>query len=78
MGFSKESCDKIIYTQYMQKRGGGGCQSVAPGAFPSFVTDAFAPGKQAENKIVIPIEDEDFQAVYYFLCLEKEARTGLL
>ena len=21
---------------------------------------------------MIPIEDEDFQAVYYFLCLEKE------
>ncbi len=42
------------------------------GAFPSFVTDAFAPGRQIENKIVIPIEDEDFQAVYYFLCLEKD------
>lgn len=44
---------------------------VGLGAFPSFVTDAFAPGQPAENKIVIPIEDEDFQAVYYFLCLEK-------
>ena len=42
------------------------------GAFPSFVTDAFAPGRQIENKIVIPIEDEDFQAVYYFLCLERD------
>lgn len=45
---------------------------VGLGAFPSFVTDAFAPGQSVENKIVIPIEDEDFQAVYYFLCLEKE------
>lgn len=45
---------------------------VGLGAFPSFVTDAFAPGQPIENKIVIPIEDEDFQAVYYFLCLEKD------
>lgn len=45
---------------------------VGLGAFPSFVTDAFAPGQQIENKLVIPIEDEDFQAVYYFLCLEKD------
>lgn len=45
---------------------------VGLGAFPSFVTDAFAPGQSVENKIVIPIEDEDFQAVYYFLCLEKD------
>ena len=45
---------------------------VGLGAFPSFVTDAFAPGQPAENKMVIPIEDEDFQAVYYFLCLEKD------
>lgn len=45
---------------------------VGLGAFPSFVTDAFAPGQPIENKVVIPIEDEDFQAVYYFLCLEKE------
>ena len=22
--------------------------------------------------MVLPIEDEDFQAVYYFLCLEKD------
>ena len=29
-------------------------------------------GKPVENKVVIPIEDEDFQAVYYFLCLEKD------
>lgn len=42
------------------------------GAFPCFVTDAFAPERQAENKVAIPIEDEDFQTVYYFLCLEKE------
>lgn len=45
---------------------------VGLGAFPSFVTDAFAPGQPIENKVVIPIEDEDFQAAYYFLCLEKE------
>ena len=45
---------------------------VGLGAFPSFVTDAFAPGQPIENKVVIPIEDEDFQAVYYFLCLEKD------
>ena len=45
---------------------------VGLGAFPTFVTDAFAPGQSVENKIVIPIEDEDFQAVYYFLCLEKD------
>lgn len=44
---------------------------VGLGAFPSFVTDAFAPGQPIENKIVIPIEDEDFQTVYYFLCMEK-------
>ena len=47
---------------------------VGLGAFPSFVTDAFAPGQPIENKVVIPIEDEDFQAVYYFLCLEKERK----
>lgn len=47
-------------------------EPVGLGAFPSFVTDAFAPGQPIENKVVIPIEDEDFQAVYYFLCLEKE------
>ena len=45
---------------------------VGLGAFPSFVTDAFVPGQPVENKIVIPIEDEDFQAVYYFLCMEKD------
>ena len=45
---------------------------VGLGAFPSFVTDAFAPAQPVENKVVIPIEDEDFQAVYYFLCLEKD------
>lgn len=45
---------------------------VGLGAFPSFITDAFAPGQPVENKVVIPIEDEDFQAVYYFLCLEKD------
>lgn len=45
---------------------------VGLGAFPSFVTDAFTPGQPLENKVVIPIEDEDFQAVYYFLCLEKD------
>ena len=45
---------------------------VGLGAFPSFVTDAFAPGQPIENKVVIPIEDEDFQAVYYFICLEKD------
>lgn len=45
---------------------------VGLGAFPSFVTDAFAPGQPIENKLVIPIEDDDFQAVYYFLCLEKD------
>lgn len=45
---------------------------VGLGAFPSFVTDAFAPGQPIENKMVIPIEDEDFQAVYYFLCREKD------
>ena len=45
---------------------------VGLGAFLSFVTDAFAPGQQIENKLVIPIEDEDFQAVYYFLCMEKD------
>lgn len=45
---------------------------VGLGAFPSFVTDAFAPGQPIENKMVIPIEDEVFQAVYYFLCREKD------
>lgn len=45
---------------------------VGLGAFPSFVTDAFTPGQPLENKVVIPIEDEDFQVVYYFLCLEKD------
>lgn len=45
---------------------------VGLGAFPSFVTDAFAPGQPVANKVVLPIEDEDFQAVYYFLCLEKD------
>lgn len=50
----------------MQKWGRCGWRSVAPDAVPSFVTDAFAPGRQIENIIVIPIEDEDFQAVYYF------------
>lgn len=45
---------------------------VGLGAFPSFVTDAFSPGQPMENKVVIPIEDEDFQAVYYFLCMEKD------
>ena len=35
------------------------------GAFPCFVTDAFAPGQQIENKAIIPIEDEDFQTTYY-------------
>ena len=50
---------------------------VGLGAFPSFVTDAFAPGQPIENKVVIPIEDEDFQAVYYFLCLEKDREKFL-
>ena len=45
---------------------------VGLGAFPSFVTDAFAPGQPVESKRVIPIADEDFQATYYFLCLEKD------
>ena len=42
------------------------------GAFPSFTTDAFVPRQPVENKVVIPIEGEDFQTVYYFLCLEKD------
>ena len=41
-------------------------------AFPSFTTDAFVPRQPVENKVVIPIEGEDFQTVYYFLCLEKD------
>lgn len=45
---------------------------VGLGAFPCFVTDAFAPGQQIENKVIIPIEDEDFQTAYYFLCLERD------
>lgn len=45
---------------------------VGLGAFPSFVTDAFAPGQPVEGKVVIPIEGEDFQTVYYFLCLERD------
>lgn len=45
---------------------------VGLGAFPCFITDAFPSGQPMENKVVIPIESEDFQAVYYFLCLEKE------
>lgn len=45
---------------------------VGLGSFPSFVTDAFAPGQPVENKIVLPIEDKDFQTAYYFLCLEKD------
>lgn len=45
---------------------------VGLGAFPCFITDAFPAGQPLENKVVIPIEDEDFQAVYYFLCLEKD------
>ena len=45
---------------------------VGLGAFPSFITDAFAPGQPVENKVVIPIEGEDFQTVYYFLCLKKD------
>lgn len=45
---------------------------VGLGAFPCFVTDAFAPGQQVENKAIIPIEDEDFQTTYYFLCLERD------
>lgn len=45
---------------------------VGLGAFPCFITDAFAPGQQVENKVVIPIEDEDFQTIYYFLCLKKD------
>ena len=47
---------------------------VGLGAFPSFVTDAVAPGQPIGNKMVIPIEDKNFQAVYYFLCLEKNRR----
>lgn len=43
---------------------------VGLGAFPSFVTDAFAPGQPVENKVVIPIEEADFQTVYYFFCME--------
>ena len=39
-----------------------------------YVTDAFAPGQAIEDEIVIPIEDEDFQMVYYFLCLEKDRK----
>lgn len=45
---------------------------VGVGAFPCFITDAFASKRQVENKVVIPIEDENFQAVYYFLCLERD------
>lgn len=41
-------------------------------AFPSFVTDAFDPERPMENKVVIPIKDEDFQTAYYFLYLEKD------
>ncbi len=45
---------------------------VGLGAFPSFVTDAFDPERPVENKVIIPIEDGDFQTAYYFLCLEKD------
>ena len=42
------------------------------GAFPSFITDALVPGRPMDNKVVIPIEDEDFRTTYYFLCMEQE------
>ena len=42
------------------------------GAFPCFVTDAFSHRTQAVNKVVIPIEDRDFQTTYYFVCMVQE------
>lgn len=42
------------------------------GAFPSFVTDAFDTGQQTRDKVVIPIEDEEFRATYYFVCMKKD------
>lgn len=42
------------------------------GDFPSFVTDAFALERLVENKVMSPIDDEDFQTAYYFLCLDKD------
>ena len=45
---------------------------VGLGAFPSFITDAFDSERLVENKVVILIEDGDFQTTYYFLCLEKD------
>lgn len=45
---------------------------VGLGAFPSFITDAFDPERPIENKVIIPIEDGDFQTAYYFICLEKD------
>ena len=74
IGFWTEVCRKKLpqaHFLFMNEWDAFG-ELVGLGAFPSFVTDAFAPGQPIENKVVIPIEDEDFQAVYYFLCLEKE------
>ncbi len=47
-------------------------EMVGLGAFPSFVTDAAAIEQQTGGKVIIPIEDEEFQAVYYFVCMKKE------
>ena len=47
------------------------------GAFASFVTDAFDPERPVKNKVVIPIDDEDFQTAYYFLCLDKDREKYL-
>lgn len=62
----------LLNAIFMHSLGDNYCAPVRLGAFPSFVTDAFDPERPVENKVVIPIEDEDFQTVYYFLCLEKD------
>lgn len=74
IGFWTEVCRKKLpqaHFLFMNEWDAFG-ELVGLGAFPSFVTDAFAPEQPIEHKTVLPIEDEDFQTVYYFLCMNKD------
>lgn len=62
----------LLHAIFMHSLGDNYCAPVRLSDFLSFVTDAFDPERPVENKVVIPIEDENFQTPYYFLCLDKD------
>lgn len=62
----------LLHAIFMHSLGDNYYAPVRLGAFPSFVTGAFALEHLIENKVVIPIKDKNFQTPYYFLCLDKD------